>query len=208
MSDLHKNQDKLPGKSLTGSNAFTIPEDVDDNEFSLGELADPRSKYSPSEKAEAVTLMVLWGDSKTASAKHSRKVPPGTIRWWKAESSWWAGLESTFKREKNAELDAGMTRAMHSLMDYLEKGITEGVPTLDKKGNVVNVKPSFRDATMALAIMQDKRQVLRGEPTAISAKSATEHLKDAYQQFLEQSDAVRKKKGLLIEDAEYTEIPG
>jgi hypothetical protein len=188
---------------------FVIPEGVDEQyESVLRDMQDPRSKYTPEQKAQAVAAMALWGTSEKAASKLPFKIPPATIRWWKTESTWWADVEARFWREKNGELVAGYTQAIHHLNDYILELVTQGEPIYDPKtGNLKGYKkPSLRDSVMAMAIIQDKRAVLKGEPTAISSKSATEQLKELLVGFMEQSDRIRKDKPKQIIDGDYEVI--
>lgn len=192
----------------TEGEKFLIPKGVDDNVFSLRDMNDPRSKYTVDQKAEAVAAMCLWGTSEKAASKLPYKIPAATIRWWKTESTWWSEQEARFWKEKNGELVAGYTRALHKLEDHIADIIDNGEPVYDpKSGKIVYYKkPGIRDSVMAMAIMQDKRSVLRGEPTAISSKSALEQAADLFKEFMKHSEEIRKDKGPKIIDAEVIEI--
>lgn len=190
-----KSQDQL---TITSGNRFLIPgpEDLAEQESSgvpYADLCDPRSRYSPQKKMEVVTAYYIWGDSITASDKTG--VNANTIRWWKSEASWWPALEAKIRKEKNDELIGGYTRALGSYMTHVEDAL-KGDPIIDKKsGEIVGYKkPSLRDIVMAMAIMQDKRAQLLGEPTTASHKSTSDQLAEVFKKFLEDSEAQRKKR--------------
>lgn len=190
--------DFLTIEALDQKNKFEVPGpddlgEADETGIPYADLCDPRSKYTPQQKANAVAAMCLWGDSITAADKTG--INAATIRWWKTEATWWPALEQKFRKTKNEELIGGYTRAIDTLMEHVHDA-AKGEPIFDKKtGEIIGYKkPSLRDLVMAIAIMQDKRAVLLGEPTSISSKTAAEQLAEAYKIFLEQGEELRKKK--------------
>src|SRR5690606_8026931 len=126
-----------------------IPEGVDDNEFSLSDMYDPRSCYTAEQKMAAVTAYVVTGNSKQASKAVQEAlgltISPNTIRWWKASASWWPMALRKAQREKNDEVDAAMTRVMHVGLGMIERILDRGEQVITKDGDIVFKEPSLRD---------------------------------------------------------------
>jgi hypothetical protein len=70
----------------------------------------------------------------------------------------------------DAELTGIISKATSEIVDRLENGDE----VLDKNGNTRRKKLSSRDLTMVLAILFDKRALIRGDPTSRTEKITSE----------------------------------
>jgi len=118
----------------------------------------------------AVAAYAATGSVKKAS--DISKVTYETVRRWKKED-WWAEMLARVRQEKDQELDAKFTRTVDKVLDLIDERITKGETIYDtKRGTLVSVPMSSRDAVKVGALAIEKRQLIRGEPT-----SRTEHIK-------------------------------
>jgi len=91
-------------------------------------------------------------------------VPARTIREW-TEADWWADVMAKAKLEKQSELDAAMTEIIHKGTSGVLERLEKGDPFVAKDGTVQFKPMTGKDQTMVVAIMSDKRALIRGEPT-------------------------------------------
>lgn len=163
---------------------LVIPKGVDDNEFSLSDLYSPKSKYPPEQKLRAVAAYVTYGDWKKAEKLSGVKWE--TIRWWQRDATWWPSALAECRKQMNDKLDAAYGRvidiAVGNVEDALKNGEEmfdrNGKPILDENGNQRRKKVSASAQAIIAATFQDKRQILRGEPTSIAAKSQMDVIND------------------------------
>jgi hypothetical protein len=88
-----------------------------------------------------------------------------TVRNW-MNKDWWPILLEELKYIKNIELDGHYTGIMEkSLREVVER--LENGDEVVVNGEIRRKKVSARDAALISAIMFDKRQLLRGDPTSI-----------------------------------------
>lgn len=171
---------------------MTIPEGVDDNEFSLADLYDPRSKYPAEEKMKAVMAYVVAGDSRKASKICG--VPDATIRWWKASADWWPAALMKCQKEKNDEVDAAMTEAIHIGMASIIDTIQNGEWVLTNKGALVRKPANLRDQTISVATLQDKRDNIRGQQiNIVGNRDKSQLFGELIKKFEELSQDIRSK---------------
>lgn len=96
-------------------------------------------------------------------------IDKSTLRNWMSKD-WWPILIEELKYIKQSELDGQYTGIM-------EKSLAEVVERLENgdevivNGEIRRKKVSARDAALISAIMFDKRQLLRGDPTAIKQQN-------------------------------------
>lgn len=174
---------------VEGIEPLAIPEGVDDNQFSIHDLYDPRSKYNAEQKMAAAMAYVISGNSKQASRICG--IPDATIRWWKASAAWWPNAIAKCFKDKNDSVDAAMTEAIEVGMGNILDMLKNGEYVLDK-GKLVRKPASLRDTYIGVATLQDKRQILRGEPTSISStKDKTQQIQDILKQFEEFSKGLK-----------------
>lgn len=165
-------------------------------ELDLNDLYAKNSKYTPEQKLYAVLCYMVEGTSVKAGKVSG--VDPATIRWWKAEASWWAPALKELRRQYQDQLDAKFTGLIHSAVKKIEERIEIGDEVIDKYGDLHHKAISARDMTMILAILYDKRALLRGDPTSNAGKVGSQELDALTQRFenfakeMEQSGALAK----------------
>lgn len=127
----------------------------------------PGVKRGMEDKLRAAFAYIITGNSVDASKLCN--VPDRTIREW-AESTWWSELVAEAKTAKNVELDAMYTRIMAKAIGQVEERIDNGDVVIDKNGNQVRKSVNAKDLAIIASIFQDKRAIVRGEPTSISRR--------------------------------------
>ena len=130
----------------------------------LKDLYNPLSKWSPEQKIAAVMAFMTTGTTKQAAKVCG--VPQQTISDWKNKADWWEDTLLECRKKKQDELDASFTSLVHSAVEKLEDRINQGDVKVDKTGNQYYVPMSGRDIAITMAVIFDKRQLLRGDPTA------------------------------------------
>ena len=180
-----------------------VPSDSD--EFDLSSMYDPRSKYTPEQKMQAVMAYVATGTSR--QAQKYCIVPEETIRWWKHAAHWWPEAVHYAKQVKQEELDAKLTGVIDSAVEQLHDRILNGDEVLTKEGDTRRKKMSGREIAMTMGIAYDKRGMIRTEAVGSSHKESIEEslekLADKFQQFSEELERNRTAKiidGERIED--------
>jgi len=135
-------------------------------------LYNPHSKYTAEQKLNVVTLYALTGNLETC-AKHTG-INYQTIKDWHTRGVWWEEALLNVRKHMQDQLDAELTgiisKATAEILDRLENGDE----VLDKNGKPRRKKLSSRDLTMVLAILFDKRALIRGDPTSRTEKVTSE----------------------------------
>lgn len=184
------------------------PDEVSEDslDIELHDLYAANGKYTPEQKVEAVMAYLVTGTSRKASK--ICEVPEGTIRWWKKAAVWWMDVYDECKKKKQEELDASFTNVIHEGVEILADRMKNGDSKLvAKTGDVVNIPMSGRDVAISLAVMFDKRQLLRGEATSRSEKvSETDRLDKLQQQFEKMAQEVHGYNAKTIEGVEYDPV--
>jgi hypothetical protein len=178
--------------------ALDSPESNEDNEFSLENLNDARSPYTPLQKLAAVMAYVVHGNSQAAS--RYCEVPDFTIRRWKAKAAWWPDTLAYCRKQKQDELDSIWTRVIHGANIQLEERITNGDLVIDPKTGKSYRKPvSARDLATIAAIASDKREIIRGGYVLKSNdQSSQEIIKSMVKEFVALSKQLRQTKELKV----------
>lgn len=136
-------------------------------------------------KVEACTLYAVYGDFEIVSEK--TRVPVATLKSWHQEP-WWVDIQRQVYIEQNENLSSRINivldKSLVEIADRLENGdyyFTKGSQELRRKP--VDTK------TLALLFdnLTTKRQLVRGEPTSISAKIGVDDrlalLADSFEKF-------------------------
>jgi hypothetical protein len=182
---------------ITVPAALEVPVNVDDNEFSLADLYDPRSKYSAEQKVAAAMSYVKTGNSKWASQLCG--IPDETIRWWKASASWWPDAITKCRRLKRDDLDGACNAIIDKALNKIEDAVENGETIVSRDGNLIQKPVSARDLTIIAATLFDKQNLIRGEPTSLSERrDRSEVMKDLLSKFQELSDEIRKDRTIKV----------
>ncbi len=134
----------------------------------MGRLTKQGSKYSDEDRRQVVIEYFITG-SMTKVAK-STGIPRRTLNDWK-NTDWWDELAATVRHEKNEELDANLTKLIDSSFEQAQDRVENGDFRVGKDGKLIRVPMGGRDLVMSGAIVYDKRQLHRNQPTSISSKS-------------------------------------
>jgi hypothetical protein len=149
-------------------------------------------------KLEAATLYVATGNYNRTSKL--TKIPEKTIRRWALED-WWMQTIQRVRREESAVTDKKFSTIVDKALDKLQERIEGGDYVYDiRKGVAVPVPMSGRDLAIVTGTIFDKRQLLRGEATKITAGSTSEeHLKKLASEFTQfVQDKLAKKAEKVI----------
>lgn len=124
------------------------------------------NKWAIEDKLRAAFAYIITGN--TVEASPLCGIPDRTIREW-TEEPWWADLIAQAKSQKNAELDASYTRIIAKAILHVEDRIDNG-DEVNTPSGPQKKKMSGKDLATIAAIFQDKRAIIRGEPTSISKR--------------------------------------
>ena len=183
-----KNADQLVKPEVVSKIADNYTHHLDLNRDSdedlkiLGELHENTVKYTPEDKIAAATAFIVTGEYQKASRLCG--IHPDAIRYWRNTAGWWGELVAILKKQKQDEIDGAITGVLHNAVGVIADKLENGEEVVGKNGVVVHKMPALRDVVMALGILFDKRQLLRGDPTSRSVNnSTTDTLKKIQSQF-------------------------
>ena len=202
--DFPEFEDTVPDEILINSN--TLDEIQEKNsrdtrhiylERSRGELkgkTQTKKGWFPPEKRIEVATAFVAGMTNSSRLEELTKIPAGTIRQWKIQP-WWGDLLERVKVEKDVELDSKFTKIIDKTLDRVVDSIEHGDSVLRKKmdkdgiwsDEIVKVPMKGKEAAGITAQIFDKRQLLRGKPTArvevLSQKEQLKELRDEFRRF-------------------------
>lgn len=163
-----------------------------------GKVQGNRKHYTDKEKMNAVCVFAVAGNSRRVA--EITKIPETTIRAWKM-TEWWNEIANRILVEQDEELDTKLTalvdKAVGQVNDRLENGNYVYNPKLDK---LIRKPVDAKELAIVTAISIDKRQLLRGQPTArIEKVSQDERLLKLSEQFKQFSKA---KEIVHVEEVE------
>lgn len=152
--------------------------------------------WSLEDKIRAAFAYIITGNSQEASAICG--IPDRTIREW-SEHTWWSDLINEAKITKNAELDALYTRIIDKAVRGVEDRVTNGDESVTKDGGTVRKAVSGRDLAIIAATFQDKRAIIRGEPTSISKRiSERDRLQEIAAGLESVAEGISEKKAEIV----------
>ena len=183
-----QNGKKRRGKKQPTCYEKSAPMEVEyDTHDMMADIYSPRAKVAPELKIQTVSCYFLTGNvratSKMTGLNHQ------LISTWKNHALWWSPVLAKIRKEKNDELDARLTELIHSSTEELKDRLVNGDTVLDKRGDLIRKPMSGRDVSHALNTLYDKRTMLRGDPTTITAKidhnKLLDELRDEFKQMAE-----------------------
>ena len=136
----------------------------------MGSLTKQGSKYSDEDRRQVVIEYFITG-SMTKVAK-STGIPRRTLNDWK-NTDWWDEVVALVRHEKNQELDANLTKLIDSAFEQAQDRVENGDFRLTKDNELIRVPMGGQALVTSGAIVYDKRQLHRNQPTSISSKSDT-----------------------------------
>ena len=128
----------------------------------------PGSQYTNEQRHAVIADYVVTGNITKTAAMHN--MPKQTVSNW-ANSDWGVELLGQIRTEKAEELDANLTKLLDSSFEQAQDRVENGDFRVGKDGKLIRVPMGGRDLVMSGAIVYDKRQLLRNQPTSISSKS-------------------------------------
>ena len=174
------------------SDPMPLPEGSTDLADMYADIYDARAKVAPELKIQAVVCYMLTGTTKGVARMTG--ISHQTISEWKNKSQWWPLVLMKVKKDKQEELDAEITVLLHNSTAQLKDRLENGDEILMKDGGGASAsvesfqkKLSGRDIANIINTLYDKRAMLRGDPTSISAKATSgdvlEELKSTFEKI-------------------------
>ena len=142
------------------------------NKYDLAELYSAKARYTAEEKLSAVLAYVMTGSVRGVIRLTGFRQQ--TISDWKNNSSWWTDAYMTIKKEKQDEIDGGLTPIIHAASGEIIDRIINGDEFIDKNGDPRRKKMSGKELAWVMGISYDKRALLRGDPTSRTEKVDTQ----------------------------------
>lgn len=157
-------------------------------------------------KIDACTLYCVYGDFEKVS--ELTNVPIHHLKAWRQEP-WWVEIQKQVYIEQNENLSSRINNVLDLSLVAIEDRLKDGDYFFDRKAGTLRRKPVD---TKTLALLFDnlttKRQLVRGEPTSISAKIGVEdrlaQLADSFEKFaksrlIEGGEVVQESLNDIIE---------
>jgi hypothetical protein len=173
-----------------------------------GKAAGNRHHYTDKEKMEVACTYAVTGNSRRTA--EITGYPEGTIRAMKT-TEWFHELQSRIIKEQDEELGTKLTQLIDKAVDNINDRLDDGDYFYDAKNEMLKRKPmTGKDVAIVGAILVDKRQLLRGQPTSRVEKVSQE---DVLGKLAEQFRQMATTKTVEHEpvkepapiDAEFTE---
>ena len=133
-------------------------------------IYNKKSCYSPEQRISALTTWLLTGSLLKAATLSG--VDYSAVRQWASTSEWWKEGIARIRKQKNDELDARITLMIDKTMDEIEERILLGDEVVHgPSGQKIRKKINGKDLTTMVAILYDKRALMRGDPTSMQGKA-------------------------------------
>lgn len=146
---------------------------LDDHEIILGKKRGPGFKFSNpnyynlEQKTDACALYCVYGDVDQVSEMTG--IPPKAIREWKDEP-WWAEIQRKVFVEQNEKLVGRINGVLDKSLEHLVDRIDNGDYLWDvRKSKLVRKPVDTKVLANVVNTLVTRRQLIRGEPTSISA---------------------------------------
>lgn len=129
-----------------------------------GKATGSKTFYTDKEKMEAACAFAVTGNSRRAS--ELTRIPEATIRMWK-QTEWWNEIQDKIIKEQDEELGTKLTALVDKAVGEINDRLDEGDWVYNAKLDKLIRKPvGARDLSIVSAVLVDKRQLLRGQPTS------------------------------------------
>lgn len=152
-----------------------------------------QSSYSAEQRIAALTGWLITGSLYKASMMSG--VEYSTVRKWASDSEWWKEGIARIRKQKNDELDARITLMIDKTMDEIEERILLGDEVVHgPSGQKIRKKINGKDLTTMVAILYDKRALMRGDPTSLAGKATgASVLSNLKEEFEKLADDIQQK---------------
>lgn len=146
---------------------------LDDKEIILGKKRGPGFKFSNpdyynlEQKTDACALYCVYGDVDQVSEMTG--IPVKFLRLWKDEP-WWLEIQKKVFVEQNEKLAGRITGVLDKSLDHLVDRLDNGDYLWDvRKSKLVRKPVDTKVLATVFNTLVTRRQLIRGEPTSISA---------------------------------------
>lgn len=173
------------------------------NKAAPGKARGKKTFYSDKEKMEAACAFAVTGNSRRAA--EITRISEATIRTWK-QTEWWNEIQARIVKEQDEELGTKLTalidKAVDNVNDRLDSGDYVYNPKLDK---LIRKPVNAKDLAIVGAVLVDKRQLLRGQPTAriekVSQEETLKRLAADFKKFALATEITQVPSQEVIQDA-------
>lgn len=125
--------------------------------------------WSEKKRIEVATAQAMGLNAPMIEA--ATGVPKETVRGWRLQD-WFKDLIAELQREDDYQVDAKLTKIVNKALDTVVDRLENGDFMYDPKTGAFIRKPLLaKDVSKISDTMFDKRNLLRGKPTNISAKA-------------------------------------
>ncbi len=177
---------------------MALPEDGIDIADMYADIYDPKAKIAPEIKIQAAICYMITGT--VNGVERLTGISHQTVSEWKNKSQWWPLVMAKVKKDKQDELDAEITGLIHESTAALRDRLENGDEVLLKDGERIETfqrKLSGKDISSIINTLYDKRAMLRGDPTSITAKANSgdvlKELKDTFEKIAAEAFANKAK---------------
>lgn len=146
---------------------------LDDHEIILGKKRGPGFKFSNpnyynlEQKTDACALYCVYGDVDQVSEMTG--IPPKVLRDWKDEP-WWIEIQKKVFVEQNEKLVGRINGVLDKSLEHLVDRLDNGDYLWDvRKSKLVRKPVDTKVLANVFNTLVSRRQLIRGEPTSISA---------------------------------------
>lgn len=122
-----------------------------------------KGMYPEQKRIEAATLYAATGNM--ARVSELSGVPLHLVRTWR-RTDWFQDLLREIWEENNEKIDAKFTQIIEKSLEQIQDRLENGDVHVLKTGEIIRKPISAKDLSLVSAINVDKRQLLRGLPTA------------------------------------------
>lgn len=155
-----------------------------------------------SKRIEVATLFAVLGS--IPKVAEIARISEPTLRAWRKQE-WFKQLLSEIRDENDERIDSQFTEIIEKSLELVKDRLLHGDHVVLKTGEVVRKPVSVRDLSLVAAINFDKRQLVRGKPTArTETVSSQDQLTKLAETFI--ALTARGRKPVEITDVSFTEV--
>ena len=125
--------------------------------------------YTQQQREEVAAVYLTTASLRKTS--ELTRVAYATIQDW-TKQDWWAPAVDRIRSQYQEELEARISSALFKALDQLDDRLNNGDVSVTKHGDVVRHPVRARDLGIISSILFDKRQIIRHQPTSITASDS------------------------------------
>lgn len=165
-----------------------------------------RAGWYPEEKKVEVAALFAAGVVSSRDLERLTGINENTIRAWRT-SEWWPEMLERIHAQHDEETVSKFTNIVDKSLEIVQDRLINGDFGYNKETGELYRKPvSLRDATVAGAIIVDKRQLLRGKPTSRSESIGVDQrlakLAEEFKKFSKAKDVTHESQAIIEETVE------